>query len=142
MYVLALVSSMYSTYILVTFKISPKTSAPRHFYPLGNTLYHRGNFNGLESDFSTRHKIEDMKHKKRRFFTNSNFYYVRQKNNGELQILNGTELVENAALLIWICGGKEQILKELKGNHLLRYDTFRKLVLRRIEYRRRKNLPL
>lgn len=83
-----------------------------------------------------------MKKKKRRFFTNSNFYFVKELDNGELQIMNGTEQVKDSALLIWICGGKEQILKELKGNHFLRYGAFKKLVLRRIEYRTKKNLPL
>ena len=80
--------------------------------------------------------------KKRRFFSNSNFYFVKEGKTGELEIMNGTERVKNSALLIWICGGKEQILRELKGNHILRYETFRKLVNRRIEYRTRKGLPL
>ena len=80
--------------------------------------------------------------KKRKFFTNSNFYFVRQRPNGELQILNGTEEVKDTALLIWVCGGKDMLLKELVGNHIFRFDTYKKLTWKRVAYRRRKHLPI
>ena len=83
-----------------------------------------------------------MKKKKRRFFTNSNFYFVKELDNGELQIMNGTEIVKDSALLIWICGGKEMILKELTKKRLFKYDSYMKLVKRRIEYRTKHKLPL